>query len=198
MDEQITELEATNNMSESAQQALGVLAQAELLYSAQQVDAILDEMAARITGLVGDAEPLVLCVLTGGLVPTGRLLPRLDFPLQLDYLHATRYRGMTRGGALHWIARPSYSLTDRTVLIVDDILDEGLTLSAIVDYCRDQRALAVYSAVLVEKQLAERPAPIAADVVGCEVEDRYVFGCGMDYHGYHRNLPAIYAVRENE
>jgi hypoxanthine phosphoribosyltransferase len=185
-------------VSDAARQALEVLAQADQLYSAARVDAILDDMAARITALVGDAEPLVISVLTGGLVPTGRLLPRLDFPLQLDYLHATRYRGATRGGELHWIARPSYSLTDRTVLIIDDILDEGFTLSAILDYCRDQRALAVYSAVLVEKRLAERPAPVTADVVGCEVEDRYVFGCGMDYHGYHRNLPAIYAVRENE
>jgi hypoxanthine phosphoribosyltransferase len=87
-------------------------------------------------------------------------------------------------------------LRDRTVLVVDDILDEGLTLAAIVDFCRQQGARAVYSAVLVEKVHDRKSAAVEADFIGIKVEDRYVFGYGMDYHGYLRNVRGIYAVSE--
>jgi len=137
---------------------------------------------------------LLLCVMTGGLVTASELFIRLDFPLQLDYLHATRYQGGTRGSELQWITRPSQDLEGRTVLVVDDILDEGLTLAAILDYCREQGAAAVYSMVLVEKQHDRKASDLKADFVGLPVEDRYVFGYGMDYHGYLRNVRGIYAV----
>ena len=81
-----------------------------------------------------------------------------------------------------------------SVLIVDDILDEGLTLDAIVGYCRQQGAKEVHSAVLVEKNHARRANHISATFTGLQVDDRYVFGCGMDYKGYMRNLPEIYAI----
>jgi hypoxanthine phosphoribosyltransferase len=151
-------------------------------------------MAGEIAQRIGAADPLLLCVMTGGLVPASELFTRLDFPLQLDYLHATRYQG-TRGGAeLKWVARPSQALRGRTVLVVDDILDEGLTLAAILAYCREQGAAAVYSAVLVEKLHQRKASGLRADFVGVQVEDRYVFGYGMDYHGYWRNVRGIYAV----
>ncbi|MEJ2643663.1 MAG: hypoxanthine-guanine phosphoribosyltransferase [Gammaproteobacteria bacterium] len=182
-------------MTVTADQVRTVLAEADRLYTAAEVDAALDRMAARITQSLGDRNPIVLCVMTGGLVPAGQLITRLDFPLQLDYLHATRYRGDTRGGTLHWITRPTFDLKGRSVLVVDDILDEGLTLSAILDFCREQGAREVYSAVLVDKHHDRRPEPIHADFVGVEVGDRYVFGYGMDYKGYLRNAAGIFAVR---
>ena len=181
-------------MSLSVEQVQQVLNQAERLFDRTQVDAAYDRLAVEITKLLQDRAPIVLAVLTGGLVPTGHLVTRLLFPLQLDYLHATRYQGQTRGRELTWIAPPSIPMAGRTVLVVDDILDEGLTLEAILDYCREQGAAAVYSAVLVEKQHDRRPAHIKADFKGLEVDDRYVFGCGMDYMGYLRNLHEIYAI----
>jgi hypoxanthine phosphoribosyltransferase len=183
-------------MSITAQQAQTVLAEADRLHAPDDVNAALDRMAEAITAELGGSDPIVLCVMTGGIIPAGHLLTRLHFPLHIDYLHATRYRGATRGGELHWITRPSLPLAGRTLLVVDDILDEGYTLAAIVDYLRNTGAEAVYSAVLAEKCHARRAPGIDADFIGLQVEDRYVFGCGMDYHGYHRNLPAIYAVRE--
>lgn len=183
-------------MSITAQQAQTVLAEADRLYSPEDVNAALDRMAGAITAELGGSDPIVLCVMTGGIIPAGHLLTRLDFPLRIDYLHATRYRGATRGGELRWITRPSLPLAGRTLLVIDDILDEGYTLAAIVDYLRSEGAEAVYSAVLAEKRHARRAPGIEADFVGLQVEDRYVFGCGMDYRGYHRNLPAIYAVRD--
>ena len=176
------------------EEAWRVLDAADELYDQQRVEAALDRLAKQIEAKVGGQDPLLLCVMTGGLVPAAELFTRLDFPVQLDYLHATRYRGGTRGHDLQWICPPSQPLEDRTVLVVDDILDEGLTLAAILDYCREQGARAVYSVVLVEKLHDRRAGDLQADFVGLQVEDRYVFGYGMDYHGYLRNLRGIYAV----
>ncbi len=171
-----------------------VRAAAEQLYSQHEVEAALDRLATDIGQAIGEHNPLLLCVMTGGLVCAGELFTRLDFPVQLDYLHATRYQGTRGGSELKWVTRPSQPLQGRTVLVVDDILDEGLTLAAIVDYCRAQGARAVYSAVLVEKLHDRKAGSMVADFVGLQIADRYVFGYGMDYHGYWRNVRGIYAV----
>ncbi|HYQ72354.1 MAG TPA: hypoxanthine-guanine phosphoribosyltransferase [Gammaproteobacteria bacterium] len=172
-----------------------VLQDAELLHDAATVRLALDRMAAEISTELADAHPVVLCVLTGGIIPAGHLLTRLTFPLELDYLHATRYRGATRGEQVQWVCRPGIPLEGRTVLIVDDILDEGHTLVDILEFCHDAGAPQVYSAVLVEKQHARRAGTVTADFTGVHVTDRYVFGFGMDYKGHFRNLDGIYAVR---
>ncbi len=174
-----------------------VLENADQLFSQAEVEQALDRLALDIGRSLGDQDPLLLCVMTGGLVPAGELFTRLDFPVQLDYLHATRYQGTVGGSELKWITEPSQSLKGRTVLVVDDILDEGLTLAAILDYCSEQGARAVYSAVLIEKIHERKTDGLQADFVGLRVEDRYVFGYGMDYHGYLRNVKGIYAVADS-
>lgn len=178
------------------EQALDVLRQADLIYTAEQVSAALDGMAKAISDALADLDPLVLVVMNGALIPAGQLLIRLDFPFKIGYLHATRYRGDTRGGSLHWLARPTYEIKDRVVLVIDDIYDEGITLKSIIDELEAQGAAKVYSAVLVNKRHDRKIENFTVDFVGLEVEDRYVFGCGMDYKDYLRNLPGIYAARE--
>jgi len=173
-----------------------VLKGAQLLHDPESVREALDRMAAAISAELADTHPVVLCVLTGGIIPAGHLLTRLTFPLEIDYLHATRYRGATQGEHVHWVCRPETGLQGRTVLVVDDILDEGHTLADILDFCRDAGAVQVYSAVLVEKRHGRRAHAVTADFVGLHVEDRYVFGFGMDYKGHFRNLDGIYAVAE--
>jgi hypoxanthine phosphoribosyltransferase len=133
--------------------------------------------------------------MNGGVVLTGKLLTRLNFPLTLDAINASRYRNQTRGGEINWIQKPRTDLKNRTVLIVDDILDEGITLRAIYEYCREQGASSIYSAVLINKNL-NHTKPIRADFVGLEAENRYIFGYGMDYKGYLRNAAGIYACKE--
>ncbi len=177
--------------------AADMLAVADELYSRQQVEQAMDRLAIEITGRLSGEDPIVLSVLNGALIPTGHLLTRLNFPLRQDYVHATRYRGNTEGADLEWIGQPRTSLRDQTVLVVDDILDEGVTLAAIVEACHEAGAKAVYSAVLVEK-LHDRGVGFKADFVGLTVEDRYVFGYGMDYNGYLRNVPAIMAVPQDK
>jgi len=182
-------------MSIDTDKVQDVLDAADQLCTQEQVEAALDSMAADIEQAISGRNPLLLCVMTGGLIVSSELFTRLQFPVQLDYLHATRYQGTKGGKVLKWITRPSENLKGRTVLVVDDILDEGLTLAAILDYCHAQGAAAVYSAVLVEK-VHQRKADLKADFVGLRVEDRYLFGYGMDYHGYLRNVKGIYAVTE--
>ncbi len=178
------------------EEARAVLDRAERLYDAGDVNRALDRLAREITTRLRDRNPLVLCVMQGGLIPAGLLVPRLDFPLQMDYIHATRYRGNTRGGTLHWIARPATALEGKVILLVDDIHDEGLTLEAIARDCRAAGAADVLSAVLVNK-IHDRKHGLRPDFSGLDVPDRYVFGYGMDYKGYLRNAPGIYAVGDD-
>ncbi len=171
-----------------------IMSEADCLHTAEEVGLALDKMAQAITEKLSTRNPLILCVLTGAIIPTGHLLTRLNFPLQLDYLHVTRYGDTTSGGKLDWLSEQNYSLNDRHVLIVDDILDEGVTLQAIVDYCHQAGAASVSSAVLVEK-CHNRKTDVKADFVGVQTEDRYLFGYGMDYKGYLRNADGIFAVK---
>jgi hypoxanthine phosphoribosyltransferase len=166
---------------------------AERLASAEEVAAALARMAVAITARLGDRNPLLLAVMTGGMVPAGLLVPQLDFPFELDYLQVSRYRDTIRGGELEWRHHPARPLSGRHVLVIDDILDEGWTLQAIVAACRDEGAAAVLSAVLVEKR-RPRDSGAVADFIGLELPDRYLFGYGMDYGGYLRGAPGIYAV----
>lgn len=181
-------------MTVSLEHIRQVRTEADCLYSAEKVEIALDEMAAAITAEFHEKNPVVLCVMNGGLIVTGCLLRRLDFPLEQDYIHATRYRGRTQGGELHWVAEPQHSLKGRHVLVIDDILDEGHTLAAIVEHCCEAGAQTVETVVLVEK-LHDRKHGIKADIIGIQAEDRYLFGYGMDYKGYLRNAPGIFAVR---
>lgn len=165
------------------------------LFTTSEVEAALDEMAEKIHQQLHDKNPILLCVMIGGLVPMGNLLPRLDFPLEVDYIHATRYKGDITASELVWKVRPSTDLTNRTVLIVDDILDGGLTLSSIIAEVKAMGASEVLSAVLVDKHHKRVPDGLAhADFVGLRVDDHYIFGYGMDYNNYLRNAPGIFVV----
>ena len=174
-----------------------VLRTADLLYTEADVERAFDEMAQDIEAKLGSCMPVVLGVMIGALVPLGKLLPRLQFPLEVDYIHATRYHRSTRGADLVWLARPQTSLRERTVLVVDDILDEGQTLAGIVDECYEAGAQEVLAAVLVNKQHDRRFEGLEANFYGLNIDDRYVFGTGMDYKGYFRNLAGIYAVKRD-
>lgn len=177
-----------------------VVENATELHSAKDIEKQLDRMAKEITKDLSEADPIILCVMIGGVVPTGMLLTRLDFHLQVDYIHATRYQHALVGKEISWLVEPKVNLKNRTVLVVDDILDGGITLAAIVDFCKQKGASVVKTAVLVEKQDARLQGGLAkADYTGVVVENRFVYGYGMDYKGYLRNAPGIYALsKEHE
>lgn len=172
-----------------------IFARSTCFYTKAQVESAMDKMAASITLELAASNPVFLCVVIGGIVTLGNLLPRLDFPLEVDYIHATRYRNNLHGSELHWKAEPSCSLAGRTVIIVDDILDTGLTLAEIIKYCENKKANKIYTTVLVDKQRPREDGGLAvADFTGVYVEDKYVYGYGLDYRGYLRNAAGIYAA----
>lgn len=181
-------------MSVSLQQARAILQQAELLYSEQQVQAALHRVAQQINAVLADMHPLVLSVMGGAVVFSGQLLPLLNFPLDFDYVHMSRYGDAQVGGAVRWKVEPPEQVRGRIVLVLDDILDEGHTLAALRQRVMELGASRFYSAVLADKQHG-RAKSIHADFVGLVLPDRFVFGYGMDIAGAWRNLPAIYAVK---
>ena len=177
-------------------EAKQVFSSADLLIGEAEITAAIGRLAAEMTSRLRDVNPLMLCVMNGGLIFAGQLLTRLVFPLEVDYVHADRYGHETVGSRLNWIVSPRYDLQGRTVVLLDDILDEGVTLAAIADYCRRQGATEVLMTVLVEKLHLRKVTPgMRADFSALEVGDRFLFGYGLDYKGYWRNAPGIYAVK---
>jgi hypoxanthine phosphoribosyltransferase len=172
-----------------------LLDNAECVASADTVQAVISRLAGEINVAMAEDFPLVLAVMGGAVVFAGQLLPRLNFPLEFDYLHVTRYRGNTTGGEMEWRVLPGKNVTGRSVLVLDDILDEGETLAAIRDKLLHMGAARIWSAVLTDKDNG-LDKPVRADFVGLDVPNRYVFGCGMDAYGLWRNLPAIYALKD--
>lgn len=168
---------------------------ADLIIPEEKIQAAIDRVAADISKALAGEHPLLLAVMGGAVFFAGQLLPKLNFPLEFDYIHATRYGADTSGGAITWRVEPGENIRGRTVLVLDDILDGGHTLAEIRTRILRQGARAFYSAVLTEKTTGLHK-PFSADFVGVTVPDRFVFGCGMDCQGAWRNLPAIYALRE--
>jgi hypoxanthine phosphoribosyltransferase len=175
------------------------LANAEVIHDQQALEQAIERIADAVRADYDDAAqpPLFVTVMHGGMPFAAQLafaLGRRGLDLQFDYLHATRYRGNTTGSGLAWLHRPATSMRGRRVLLADDILDEGHTLKAVRQWCEDQGAADVRVAVLAVKTHDRCVDGVAADYVGLEVPDRYVFGFGMDYHEQGRNLPAIHAL----
>ena len=180
-------------MRDSAQ-AWAFLEDSEQISSAAEVQTAILRLAGEINGRLADAYPLVLVVMAGAVVFAGQLLPLLRFPLDLDYVHASRYGNDTAGGQIEWRVKPPAGVQGRTVLLLDDILDGGTTLMSIRNRLLELGAARVLSAVLLEKERA-RDKPLSAEFVGLRIPDRFVFGCGMDAKGYWRNLPEIRAMK---
>jgi hypoxanthine phosphoribosyltransferase len=165
------------------------------IYSKQEIEAALDRMAQEMSVRLGGSDPIFLCILLGGIVPLGNLLPRLDFQLEINYLHVSSYGLKNKVGDLHWKAEPTVDLSGRTVVVIDDILDTGTTLRTAVDYCKKKGAKEVYTAVLLDKRKPRNPGGVEeADFKALTIDDRFVYGYGLDYSEYLRNAPGIYVV----
>jgi hypoxanthine phosphoribosyltransferase len=178
-------------------EAWRILDGAEEVCSPACVIEAVERIAAEVTARMRERYPLVLNVMRGSVIFAGHLLPRLRFPLDFDYLDVSRYGAKITGGELEWKVSPGTSVAGRVVLVVDDILDEGHTLSAIRDHLMAAGASEFYSAIFADKVIG-RVKPISADFVGLQVPNRYVFGFGMDVKGAWRNLPAVYALRDGQ
>lgn len=174
-----------------------IKANAALLHDAKTIQSSLERLAQKLYCDYSDKCPVLLVIMNGGLVFAGQLLPKLNFPVQLDYCHASRYRGETFGGKINWKVLPSVDLKNRHVIIVDDILDEGITLQAIIEDCLQREVKSVKSCVLIEK-LHDRKIikDMRPDYCELTTPDHYIFGFGMDCNHYWRNTDAIYILNQ--
>lgn len=171
-----------------------VLDDAEQLFSMADIEHVLDHLAEVLTRQFSEANPVLLCVMNGSVMTAGHLIPKLAFPLEMDYIHVTRYGDKLIGGELNWLHQPTIDLTNRTVILLEDIFDEGVTLQSLRLYCEQAGAKSVSCVALIDK-LHNNKAGTPPEFIGLTVPDRYVFGFGMDYKGYWRNAPGIYAVK---
>jgi hypoxanthine phosphoribosyltransferase len=176
-------------------EVLAVRQRATEVVSAAAVLKAIDQLAVRMTLALADENPLLVCVMNGAVPFAGALLQRLQFPAQFTHVHVSRYGDATQGGELRWHSQPTVSLNGRHVVFLDDIFDQGVTLAALGRWALEGGAQQVSYAVLVDKQIAaSAERPIVINFAALQCEDRFLIGYGMDYQGYWRNLPAIYAV----
>jgi hypoxanthine phosphoribosyltransferase len=182
-------------MNKRREEAMRLVEGADMLFTSEQVREAVVRMAGEITERLADEFPVCLAVMGGAAVFTGQLLPMLDFPLEFGAIEVTRYNNDIQGRDIVWRLAPRDNVRDRVVLVMDDILDEGITLAAIHKRLLDMGAHKVLTAVFADKDLG-RAKPATADFIGVTVPNRYVFGYGMDAYGLWRNLPAIYALKD--
>ena len=168
----------------------------DLIFSASQIKAAVENMGLSLESRIRGKDAILLCVMNGGITLTADLSRSIDSEVRFDYLQVARYRDKTVGGSLHWLKEPQLPLEDQTVVLVDDIYDEGYTMEELVSYCKQNGAKEVITAVLLLKQKSSHQVGSKPDIYGLEVPDRYVYGYGMDYKGYLRNTPAIYAISD--
>jgi hypoxanthine phosphoribosyltransferase len=181
--------------------AKSLLANAEEIVDGDTVQKAVKRVAATLNERFGDPDdaafPLVLGVMGGAVVFTGQLLPQLTFPLEFDYIHVSRYGDEDQGGRVIWKVIPRPNVAGRTIIVLDDILDEGETLAQVKQRLLDMGAAQVIITVFADKAL-KRSKPVKADIVGLAIPDKFVVGFGMDVYGYWRNLPGLWAIRAED
>lgn len=185
-----------STLQQTLQEVEQLKAQGHMVYSKEQVQHSIAQVAAHMNASLAEKAPVFICVMNGALIFMGQLMTELTFPLQINYIHASRYHGEIEGKPqIDWIAKPAIALKNRTVVIVEDILDTGLTMQLIQDYCQEQNAREILTATLIDKQ---RPRQVNnlehCDFTGLTTGDKFLYGYGLDYKGFLRNEPGIFEV----
>lgn len=187
-----------NDSDYHRERAHALMQDAELIFDAAAVQQAVDKVAQQLNARFDNDEapgfPLVLGVMGGAVVFCGQLLTRLSFPLEFDYMHVTRYGTKDQGGKIEWKVIPRSNVEGRTVIVLDDILDEGETLAHVKERLIEMGAQDVVLAVFADKDIG-KSKPVKADYVGLTLPNKFVVGYGMDAYGYWRNLPEIRAIK---
>lgn len=163
-----------------------------VLFRAEEIATRLDELAAEITRDYQGKELSVLAVLNGSLIFMAALLRRIPLPLQLDCLRVKSYHGGTVStGHVEFDRTALPRIDGRHVLLLDDILDSGHTLAAIIETIKSGANIQSLKSCVLLRKLKRRSRPVEADYVGFDIEDEFVVGYGLDYQEQYRNLPLI-------
>ena len=175
-----------------------ILKKSSILFKNNQILSAISTLAKSCNENFYEVEKkvTVLPVMKGAIPFAGHLIPKLNFELIIEYIHATRYLQNKGTANLQYIYEPPVeTIINKDILLLDDILDEGITLLNLKSKLIDVGANSVMTAVLFNKNLQKRK-PLEADFVGLEVPNKYVFGFGLDFKGRGRNLPHLYAYNE--
>jgi hypoxanthine phosphoribosyltransferase len=176
---------------------MGIMDQdlAKTLFSGKQISQRIKEMGQQITQDYAGKDLLMVGILKGAVIFYGNLIKAVDLPVTMDFLMASSYgSGMVSSGNLQIKYDLCEDVAGRDVLLVDDIVDTGLTLKALVEEVQGRGAASVRTCCLLDKP-ARRKVEIEPDYIGFEIPDMFVVGYGMDYDGKYRNLPKISVLK---
>lgn len=163
-----------------------------LLFSQRKIRKSIKKMAKKLNTDYANQPVVFLTIMNGGMIFASDLSKKLNLDMEMDYVQVSRYGTETTGGQLIWKHQCETSLEGKHVLLVDDIFDEGYTLLAVDEWCKERGAKSVKSAVLVSKNHKRGYADHTVDYSAIEVDDLYIFGYGMDYQEKLRHLTDIY------
>jgi hypoxanthine phosphoribosyltransferase len=151
-------------------------------------------LGATITHDYRKRDLTVVCLLDGSLVFTANLLLQIKIPVNLYSIKVSSYEGKESTGIVKYNVKDLEFCKDKDILLIDDILDSGLTLSTVVKDVKEAGASSVRTCVLLNKQI-DRQLDIEPDYKAFDIENEFVVGFGMDYNGLYRNLPYIGVLR---
>ena len=164
---------------------------AKILFTKEEIAEKVKSLAKRIQSAYEGKNPLILCILKGSLVFTADLIRELDFPCQIDFMQVSSYgNGSETTGKLKIKKDTDSDICGRDVIIVEDILDTGVTLSNLIPALYDRGANSVEICVLLNKP-ERRTVEVKAAYIGFDIENEFVIGYGLDYDEKYRNLPYI-------
>jgi hypoxanthine phosphoribosyltransferase len=168
----------------------------EVLIPANEIAATVERLAAEIRGDYFGKEPLLLGILKGSFMFMADLIRRLDFPLEIDFIRLSSYGGGTESsGKIKVVQGLRSGVKNREVLVIEDIIDTGLTVAYLLDYLRKKRPASLRLCALLDKP-SRRQVPVSIDYLGITVPDKFLVGYGLDYNERYRNLPDIYVLGE--
>ncbi len=163
----------------------------EVLYPQETLQKKVQELGAAISRDYEGRNPLVICVLKGAFIFMADLSKNISIPIELDFMAVSSYGNSTRSsGEVRIVKDLDVSVEGRDVLIVEDIIDSGLTLSYLIDVLERRNALSVNVVALFDKP-GRRTVDLNADYTGFTIPDAFVVGYGLDYAEKYRNLPYV-------
>lgn len=173
-----------------------------VLYSRQDIEDAIDRLSTQLTEEYRDKRPIIISVLSGAILFTVDMIEKMDIMAQLDFIDVSTYFGGTAStGKLKLIHDLNKDVKDRNVLIMEDIVDSGHTLSFLIDLLKKRGAKSVKTVSLLDKPEG-REYDVTVDYYGFKVPNEFLVGYGLDYKGYYRNLPYVGvlkpAVYEND
>ena len=166
-----------------------------VLFTEAQIKRRIRSLAKELKSVYGDGEYTIVSLINGAIMFTADLMREIDNPVRLDCIRISSYGAKTKSvGVPQVIATLTLDIKNRHVLIVDDILDTGKTLSLVAGLVRELNPASLRVCVLLDKR-GRREVPFEADFVGFKIPDKFVIGYGLDYAERYRNLPCIGVLR---